>query len=104
MSELLRATIALQEDSIQMQEKENERLHTLHLQRTKLTTKVIKERDEAQDEVERLTDSADKLAETLEALVRFRVRPWFLVLGNCGNGTNSLAIDDAQAVLKEYKS
>ena len=38
MSELLRATIALQEDSIQMQEKENERL----------------------------TDSADKLVEVLD--------------------------------------
>ena len=46
---------------------------------------------------------ADKLAEALDALVRFRVRPWFLVLGNCGNGTNSLAIDDAQAALKEYR-
>ena len=68
MSELLRATIALQEDSIQMQEKENERLHTLHLQRTKLTTKVIKERDEVQDEVERLTTEVTGLRGLVRAV------------------------------------
>ena len=47
--------------------------------------------------------TADKLAEVLEALLQFSLRPWFLVLGNCGNGTNSLVIDDAQAALKDYK-
>ena len=48
---------------------ENERLHTLHLQRTKLTTKVIKERDEAQDEVKRLTAEVSKLQAGIQAVL-----------------------------------